>query len=84
MAEEPKVDELKTETTMTWKDYSTTAIQWLSILGGIVWAIISGIKGDNTGLTAGITLAVTGLAGGKKGSILEDTLTLIVNGVKRK
>lgn len=91
--EDPKVEETKIEVPqvvipqvagMTWKDYSTTAIQWLSIIGGAVWAIMAGIKGDNTGLAAGISLAVAGLAGGAKGSILEDLLNTVIAGIRGK
>lgn len=68
---------------MRWQDYTTTAVQWLSILGGVAVAIVSGVGGNMEGLATGIGMAVAGLAGGKQGSLLEDTVKKIGGALKK-
>lgn len=74
----PKID----PTELNWKDYTTTAIQWISILGGVAVAIVSGVGGNMEGLATGIGMAVAGLAGGKQGSLLEDSVRKIGSAMK--
>lgn len=71
----------KIEDGMNWKDYTSTATQWMAILGGIIWAVMGGMGMAPGGPLPGASLAITGLAGGKKGSLLQDMLGKIVKGL---